>query len=870
MKYTDNKNKKYLNLRKAKNWLEGYTISLLLLTMLITTIVLGSRRFGGLQILELLFYDWMVNLQNNNETDPRLLVVEITDKDIKEQNSWPITDATIAQVLNNLQQHQPKVIGFDLYREVPYPPGTEFLRKELQKENVVAIQLIGNGNNSVSAPPGVKRNQIGFNDIVVDVEDDVLRRNLMFVQFGEKEDEQMYSFSLRLSLKYLAEKNLKFEVDNNSLQIGDTIFPDLNANSGGYQLETSETAGKQILINYRSPTIARTVTLTEVLTNKVDPNLIKDKIVLLGTSAPSIKDIVSTPYRGSKTFMPGVMAHAQMTSQILSVVLDDAPLIWFWSEWVEGLWIWGWSLLGAAIAWKLKHPLSIAIAGTMAIGALWGICLITFAFAGWIPFVPAAITLATATTCVLGYKSLYNLFYDSLTGLPNRTLFAKQLKKLKQRNRFRKGYIAILCLDLDRFKLINDGLGYQAGDRILIDTAQRLQDNISSKAILARVGADEFAIAFKTKEDRIEAIETANKLNRELAIPFKLSEQEIFTSASIGLALNQIEEDFQPEELLQASHTAMYKAKVSGKNQHQVFATKMHEQALKRLQLEADLNQAITNEEFELYYQPIISFTTGKLTGFEALVRWISPTRGFISPGDFIPIAEETGLIVPMGKWILETACRQMQQWRDEFPEAKDVVMSVNLSSRQFAQPDLLAQIQEALILTELDPANLKLEITESMVMDDVENTIVLLNQLKELNLKISMDDFGTGFSSFSYLHRFPTDTLKIDRSFVSNMSQGTKNIEIVNTIVILAHKLSMDVIAEGIETEEERKVLAGFDCEYAQGYFFSKPLKKDDATALFVNKTQWYSRTKLNDKQVEISARKDALKKDAMPPLLG
>ncbi len=842
MKYTESKTKSIRhNLKKAKSLLGTYTLSLLFLTILITTIILGARRFGGLQVLELLVYDWMVNLQNKNEIDPRLLVVEITDKDIEKQNSWPITDDTIAQLLNNLQQHQPKVIGFDLYREVPYPPGTDALRQELQKDNVTVIQLIGNGNNSVSAPPGIAKSQIGFNDVVVDVEDDVLRRNLMYVEFGEREDEKMYSFSLQLSLKYLAGRNIQFQAHDDSLQIGDVVFPDLNANSGGYQLEPSETAGKQILIDYRSPRIAKTVTLTDVLTGQVDPKLIQDKIVLIGTSAPSIKDIIPTPYRGSQTFMPGVIAHAQMVSQILSVTLDGAPLIWFWAEWVEGLWIWGWSLLGAAIAWKIKHPLSIAIVVVGSTASLWGICLVTFAFAGWIPFVPAAIALALTAASVLGYKSLYNLFYDSLTGLPNRTLFAKQLKELKQRNRFKAdGYIAILCLDLDRFKLINDGLGYQAGDRVLVDTAQRLQDNIGSKAILARVGADEFAIAFKTSKDSGEAIQVANRLDRELAIPFQLREQEVFTSASIGLALNRIGEDFQPEELLQASHTAMYKAKVSGKNQHQVFATKMHEQALKRLQLEADLNQAITNEEFELYYQPIISFTTGKISGFEALVRWISPTRGFISPGDFIPVAEETGLIVPMGKWILETACRQMQEWRNKFPHAENVVMSVNLSSRQFAQPDLLAQIQEALIITELDPANLKLEITESMVMDDVENTIVLLNQLKELNLKISMDDFGTGFSSFSYLHRFPTDTLKIDRSFVSNMSQGSKNIEIVNTIVILAHKLGMDVIAEGIETDEERKILAGFNCEYAQGYFFAKPLKKDDATELFVNKTQW------------------------------
>jgi len=840
-KNTKSKLRKFNSLKRAKHWLSTYAFSLLLLTILLTTIVLGSRRFGGLQVLELLAYDWMVNLNNKNEVDSRLLVVEITDKDIELQNSWPIPDRTIAQLLKNLQQYQPKVIGFDLYREVTYPPGTKELRQELQKDNVVVIQLIGDGNNSVAAPPGVDREQIGFNDIVVDIEDDVLRRNLMYFRFGDGDEDVMYSFSLQISLKYLAEYDLQFEADNDFIKIGDTIFRDLKANSGGYQLKPSETAGKQILIDYRSPQIANTVTLTDVISGKVSAEMIKDKIVLIGTSAPSIKDIIPTPYRGSQTFMPGVIAHAQMVSQILGVVLDNQPLIWFWPEWVENLWVWSWSLLGAAIAWKLKYPLSIATVGIAIIGGLWTICLVTFSLSGWIPFVPAAIALAITAASVLSYKSLYNLFYDSLTQLPNRTLFAKKLRELKQRNRFKSdNFIAILCLDIDRFKLINDGLGYQAGNRILIDTAQRLQQNLDPSAIIARVGADEFAIAFKTTEDFGEAVEVANRLDRELAIPFQLSEQDIFTSASIGLALNRLGEDFQPEELLQASHTAMYKAKVSGKRQHQVFATKMHEQALKRLQLEADLNQAITKEEFELYYQPIISFSTGKISGFEALVRWISPTRGFISPGDFIPVAEETGLIVPMGKWILETACCQMQQWCNKFPEAKDVIMSVNLSSRQFAQPDLIAQIQEALIVSKLDPANLKLEITESMVMDDVEHTIVLLNELKELNIKISMDDFGTGFSSFSYLHRFPTDTLKIDRSFVSNMSQGSKNIEIVNTIVILAHKLGMDVIAEGIETEEERKILIDFNCEYAQGYFFAKPLKKDDATELLINKTQW------------------------------
>ena len=842
--FIDKLKNKYLKLNQAKKLIGTYASSLLLLTVVVTTIVLGIRRLGALQALELLAYDWMVSLQNQDEIDPRLLIVEITDQDIKNFSSYPIRDEILAQLLKKLQKHEPKVIGFDLYREVAYPPGTDTLRQQLLKDNVVVIQLIGNGKNGVSAPPGVSPEQVGFNDIVADAGDDVLRRNLMYVEFAQPDSAEiirMHSFALRLSLKYLAEDNYKFKVANNYLQIGETKFPDLRANSGGYRLQPSETAGKQILINYRSPNIAQKISLTEVLAGEVDPNLIKDKIVMIGTTSPSIKDILPTPYyRGSHSLMPGVVAHAQMTSQILNVVLDGESLFWFWSEGIEGLWIWAWSILAAAIAWKLRHPLAIIGVVIAGVSCLWIVYYTAFAFNGWIPLVPTAIAFTATTASVLGYKALYNLFNDYLTGLPNRSLFTKRLKELKQRNKSKTGLIAILCLDLDRFKLINDGLGYQAGDYILINTAKRLQEHLSAKAFLARVGADEFAIALKTAEDKTEAIELANDLDRALAVPYQHSEQEIFTSVSIGLAFNRLDEDFQPEELLQASHTAMYKAKVSGKSRHEVFATKMHEQAFKRLQLEADLHQAIVNREFELYYQPIVSLRTGKIKGFEALVRWQSPTRGFISPGAFIPVAEETGLIVPMGEWILTHACSQMQQWREQFPLAESIVMSVNLSSRQFAQANLLTQIQEALITTGLDGANLKLEITESMVMDDVENTITLLNQLKEQNIKISMDDFGTGFSSFNYLHRFPTDTLKVDRSFVSNMSQGDKNKEIVNTIIILAHRLGMDVIAEGIETEVEQKILQEFNCEYGQGYWFAKPLSADDATELFIQDKRW------------------------------
>jgi EAL domain-containing protein (putative c-di-GMP-specific phosphodiesterase class I) len=357
---------------------------------------------------------------------------------------------------------------------------------------------------------------------------------------------------------------------------------------------------------------------------------------------------------------------------------------------------------------------------------------------------------------------------------------------------------------------------------------------------LARVGGDEFAIALQGVSDVDKAIEFANQLENELTLPFQLNNQDTYTTVSIGIASDKIGETFQPEDLLRSAQTAMYKAKASGKTRHEVFVTKMHEQALTHLELEAEIRAGIQNQEFELYYQPIISFKTGKISGFESLVRWQSPKRGFVSPGSFIPIAEETGLIIPLGKWILEQACRQMRSWQEQFSDCQTWIISVNLSIRQFSQPNLVEQIEEIIQLTGINPHSLKLEITESMVMDDVEEAINLLHRLKTLGLRLSMDDFGTGFSSFSYLHRFPMDTLKVDRSFVSNMNQSGKNQAIVTAIITLAHKLDLDVVAEGIETKAEMESLQALNCEYGQGYFFSKPVNSEQATSLIAQIPQW------------------------------
>ena len=823
--------KSYSNLVKNHSISRKYTLPIFCASLFVTGVIIGVRQWGGLQELELFAYDGMVRLKSDHCLDERLLLVEITDLDINNQKRWPIDDQTIAQLLAEIQKYQPKVIGLDLYRDITFPPGTASLQQQLQADNLIAIEYLGHGDNRVPPPTLVPPSQVGFNDVVLD-QDSVLRRNLIYARLGER---QLYSFAFRLSLQYLQdlpefENNLEISESLDSLKVGNTVLPRLQANSGGYQMDPSEALGWQILINYPSHDIATTVTLTEVLEGKLNSDLVKDKVVIIGTTAPSIKDFFYVPYKGNQATIPGALAHAQMVSQIIRLILGESTQFWFWSEGVESLWIAAWSLLGLAIAIKFKHPLSVGLTTVGGISLLYGICLATFFAGGWIPFVPSLLSLVLTVGLIWTYKIVYNTLYDSLTALPNSILFMQQLRHLNQKYLQPDSAMSIVvfCLDLDRFKLINDGLGYQAGDQLLLATTQHLQDYLTGEELLARVGGDEFAIATVLKEDPTVAMKIANKLQETLTVPFTFNNQEILNSVTIGIAIKDISQDFVAENILRSARTAMYKAKASGKIRYEIFAQKMHQQALMRLELETALYEAIKNQEFQLYYQPIISLKTHKVAGFEALVRWISPEKGFISPGEFIPIAEDTGAIIPLGEWILQEACHQMYLWQQKFPEYSDLFISVNLSGRQFNQHSLVEKIEKIVNLTQIDYQNLKLEITESMVMDNVQDAIVMLNRLKALGIRLSMDDFGTGFSSFSYLHQFPMDTLKVDRSFVSNMNQGTKNLEIVSTIILLAHKLGMDVIAEGIETEEEQALLESLNCEYGQGYLFAKPLPAD------------------------------------------
>ncbi|WP_341529077.1 EAL domain-containing protein [Nostoc sp. UHCC 0302] len=436
---------------------------------------------------------------------------------------------------------------------------------------------------------------------------------------------------------------------------------------------------------------------------------------------------------------------------------------------------------------------------------------------------------------------LQNAFYDALTGLPNRALFMERLKHALEQAKRQENYLfAVLFLDLDRFKVINDSLGHLMGDKFLLTIADRVRVCIRSMDIVARFGGDEFTILLEGIQNVADAIKVVERIQQQLALPFELDGQEVFTTASIGIALSSTVDYDQPENLLRDADAAMYRAKALGRARYELFNPEMYVDALDRLQLETDLRRAIERQEFRVYYQPIVSLTNGRISSFEALLRWQHPERGLVSPADFIPIAEETGLIVEIGYWVLHEACRQMQAWRVSHPTNSPNKISVNLSVKQFSQSDLIKQIEEILHSTGLDAGSLVLEITESAIVENGDEAIAQLSQLRDLGIELSIDDFGTGYSSLGRLYRFPISVLKIDRSFVSPMDADSRNLEIVEIIVTLAHKLNVDVTTEGVETKEQLALMRKLNCEYGQGYFFSTPLDSSAATLLMAANPQW------------------------------
>jgi diguanylate cyclase (GGDEF)-like protein len=382
--------------------------------------------------------------------------------------------------------------------------------------------------------------------------------------------------------------------------------------------------------------------------------------------------------------------------------------------------------------------------------------------------------------------------------------------------------VAVLFLDLDNFKVVNDSLGHQIGDQLLKEIGGRLLECVRPDDTVARLGGDEFTIVLEQVEGSSTAVEVAECIARRLQEPLVLGGHEVVTSASIGIALSRGQD--RPDSLLRDADLAMYRAKAGGKAAYAIFDHTMNARAMQRLELESELRHAVERGELRVYYQPIMELTTGRLGEVEALVRWEHPRRGLVSPADFIPIAEETGLILPLGRWVLAEACRQVRAWQSEQPAEAPIILGVNLSARQFQSPDLVADIATVLDETGLPASSLKLEITESVMMSDAETTSSTLRRLKQLGVGLAVDDFGTGYSSLAYLQHFPIDVLKIDRSFVDRLGHDQEADAIVRAIITLARTLNMSVTGEGIETSQQMARLRALGCDLGQGYLIARP----------------------------------------------
>lgn len=437
-------------------------------------------------------------------------------------------------------------------------------------------------------------------------------------------------------------------------------------------------------------------------------------------------------------------------------------------------------------------------------------------------------------------RLLHEAFHDSLTGLPNKRLFMDRLGLSLTRRSQREGQpVGVIYIDLDRFHVVNDSLGVETGDLMLMEVKERLTRCLRLGDTLGRLGGDKFAVLLDGIASMEDADHFAQDLQAIFAAPMHLGGHDVFTAASMGVALCT-DEDESGAELLRNAITAMHHAKEDGAVPYQVFDPIMNEAAKDRLVMEADLNLALKNQEFVLHYQPIVSFKDGGLVAFEALVRWNHPERGLVRPDLFIPIAEETGLIVPLGKWVLEEACRQMHKWRKSFPGGREVRVAVNISARQMESPALIQEIVEALKDSGLDASGLDLELTESVVMGRTKENAARLQELRDMGIKLLIDDFGTGYSSLSHLRNFPIHALKIDRSFVYGMEFDSGKEQIVRTILVLAKSLGLSVVAEGIETVDALKMLRDLDCEHGQGYFFSAAMDGDSAEAWLENPPRW------------------------------
>jgi diguanylate cyclase (GGDEF)-like protein len=812
-------------------------------------LIFGLRWLGWLQPSEWAAFDLFIQLRPAEPVDERIIIVGVQESDIRYLGNWPASDRVLAKILRKIRDQKPKVIGLDLYRDIPVSDGYAELEQVFKTTpNLIGIEKsIGDRFSPViNPPPALKAlGQVSANDIIIDP-DGRLRRALLYPM--PEGNEGLPSLGLAIALRYLKDQGIEPPSESKYLQLGKTIFSPLESTDGGYI--HIDAGGYQVLMNYHgSYQKFLHISIEDILENRIDPQLMRDRIVLIGPQASSLNDVFYTPYSSNFITAPaqisGVEFQANIVKLILGAVLDNRPLFKVWSDIWEELWIAAWAIAGSAIIWIFSTRRLISLTGVVisCTGFLVGGSYLLFLSGWWIPVAPALYTYIGSMLVMQSYMYIARLrelnsalsdsiellahdaSHDALTGLPNRNLFMDRVEHAIKYSKRHSNYLfAIFFIDLDRFKMINDSLGHSVGDLFLQAIAEILQGCLRSIDTVARLGGDEFTILVDDIQDVAEALVVADRILNKFLSPIIIKGEAIFPSASIGIVISTSDYD-NCADLLRDADIAMYRAKSLGKGRYTLFDQQMYEQTLRLTQLESELHYALEHQEFELYYQPIISLETDKLSGFEALIRWKNPKRGFISPIEFIPLAEDTGLIIEIGDWVLQEACQQLKTWLHKYPEAANLKMSINLASHQIREPDLLDKLDVILAETGVDGGSIRLEITESTLMDQGEQTINKLAQLRARNIQLSIDDFGQGYSSLSYLHRFPINILKIDRAFVNQMTDGGENIEIVRTISMLAHTLNMSVVAEGVETVQQVEILKKLGCEFGQGYLFSRPL---------------------------------------------
>ena len=433
----------------------------------------------------------------------------------------------------------------------------------------------------------------------------------------------------------------------------------------------------------------------------------------------------------------------------------------------------------------------------------------------------------------------YDAVHDAMTGLPNRVLFLDRLGQAIEYSKRKPEYtFAVLFVDIDQFKVINDSLGHLAGDQLLVSIGKKMRESLRSSDTIARFGGDEFAILLEITGEENSVSVVGQKLQEILKIPFKLNGHELHVTASIGIVSSIAGYDY-PEEALRDADIAMYQAKTSGKAHFEVFDIKMRSQVFSRLELEQELRIALENHEFQLYYQPILAMESNQVASLEALIRWRHPKRGLLLPGEFLSIAEESGLILPIGKWVLNEACAQLKEWHEKFPNVKNVSVNVNVSNLQFSQPNFVEEVVEALQTNRLNPESLKLEITESVLISNYAAANEVFIKLRDLGIQLEIDDFGSGYSALGYLQHFPISAVKIDKSFIEEMGDGRRGTELIRAIISMTRELGMEAIAEGIETDEQLSGLKGLLCSFGQGFLLSKPLDERSAEKILSKQGQ-------------------------------